>query len=126
MTAVPEGVFTCTISEFLQRWTDSEEGEAGSLAALLQTKGITRPRQLALLSIDDLNLDGSVPAGQRGTIAEALEKAADFKVAMRHAAGQVDALAVPLARGGSQSSVGAYLAALWVFPPSLHVACVVR
>ena len=79
------------MNEFLQTWADAEEAEAERVAALLLAKGVNVPRKLAVLQVAQLNLDTTVAAGDLATLEEAMEKAAEFKQALRPQ---------PAARGG--------------------------
>ena len=81
--AVAQNVFACSMSEFLQKWTGAEEEEAERVAALLLARGVNVPKKLAVLKLAQLNLDATVAAGDLATMEEALEKAAEFKQALR-------------------------------------------
>ena len=85
LTRVPARVFDCTISEFLQSRADADPSEGEAIAAILQSKGITAPRKLGLLTVDQLALGADVPAGYVATITEALQKAAFYRRALQRA-----------------------------------------
>ena len=85
LTRVPARVFDCTISEFLQSRADADPSEGEAIAAILQSKGITAPRKLGLLTVEQLALGADVPAGYVATITEALQKAAFYKRALQRA-----------------------------------------
>ena len=82
---VPARVFDCTVSEFLQSRADADPSEGEAIAAILQSKGITAPRKLGLLTVEQLALGADVPAGYVATITEALQKAAFYKRALQRA-----------------------------------------
>ena len=82
---VPARVFDCTVSEILQSRADAEPSEGEAIAAILQSKGITAPRKLGLLTVEQLALGADVPAGYVATITEALQKAAFYKRALQRA-----------------------------------------
>ena len=76
MARIPARVFDCTVSDFLQSRADADPNEEDAIAAILQGKGITAPRKLGLLTVEQLALGTDVPAGYIATITEALQKAA--------------------------------------------------
>ena len=81
--AVAQNVFACTVSEFLRRWAGADEEEAERVAALLLARGVNVPKKLAVLQLAQFNLGATVAAGDLATLEEALEKAAEFKQALR-------------------------------------------
>ena len=85
LARIPARVFDCTVSEFLQSRADAEPNEGDAIAAILQGKGITAPRKLGLLTMEQLALGTDVPAGYIATITEALQKAAFYKRALQRA-----------------------------------------
>ena len=85
LARVPTRVFDCTVSEFLQSRADADPSEGEAIASILQSKGITAPRKLGLLTVEQLALGADVPAGYIATITEALQKAAFYKRALQRA-----------------------------------------
>ena len=79
MSRVSPTVFECSVSEFLQRRTDTDTAESDAIAVILADQGITQPKKLANLSLEQLQLKPDVPAGYVSSIVEALEQAARLK-----------------------------------------------
>ena len=114
MDAVAQNVFACTMSEFLKKWTGAEEEEAERIAELLLARGVNVPKKLAVLQLPQLNLAATVAAGDLATLEEALEKAADFKRALKPQAA---------AHGGNAIEIEPREEGQWVDGASHRPAC---
>lgn len=116
MSRVPATVFECSVSEFLQRRADADLAEGDAIAAALADKGITQPKKLANLTLEQLQLKSDIPAGYVAIIVEALEQAARFKRALQRNEDGFpdDASDVTSSLSGARFRIGA----LFVFPPA--------
>ena len=83
MSRVPTNVFECSVAEFLKNRADAAPDEADALQAVLAGKGITSPKKLANLTLDQLGLPADTPAGHIATMVEGLEQAASWRRALR-------------------------------------------
>ena len=83
MSRVPANVFECSVAEFLKNRADAAPDEADALQAVLAGKGITSPKKLANLTLDQLGLPADTPAGHIATMVEGLEQAAGWRRALR-------------------------------------------
>ena len=104
MARVPANVFECSVAEFLKNRADAAPDEAEALQAVLASKGITSPKKLANLTLEQLGLPADTPAGHIATIVECLEQAASWRRALRlseegvQARSGLDTSAVPSGR----------------------------
>ena len=83
MARVPANVFECSVADFLKNRADAAPDEAEALQALLASKGVTSPKKLANLTLEQLGLPADTPAGHIATIVEGLEQAAGWRRALR-------------------------------------------
>ena len=83
MARVPANVFECSVAEFLKNRADAAPDEADALQSQLASKGVTSPKKLANLTLEQLTLPADLPAGHIATIVEGLEQAASWRRALR-------------------------------------------